>query len=662
VIVASSIKNKKQIDHIINALIVVGFINSILAICQYYNVSFISNPEEMIIDKINNRFRAYGNTGNPMFLAGWFATVIPLAGYRVYDFLKRKGWMNIWLYCYIAILLLEIIALMLTFTRGAIIAFFVTAFIGAIIISIVKKIKWIWVSSIVITVLFTLSVISLNLPSNPLKIPKNNVVAKKIFDISRGTDYSSLSSRFSIWKMVIKPIKDHFWLGMGPDAFGPFSFSKEYFDKELMKMEISNYQERLDRAHNIVLDSMLATGFLGTIFFLGIFFYIIIILYKTAVAGKNNPCRYLIFALFLSVLAYFLQGLTSFSGVIMYGLIFMIFAIVYSMQKPDFETEKEVFYRNETSRFSYHNFWYYLLIIPPLMIIGYLLLYPPILIELKLNQSLKMLTDPTTALDGGNLLFDTWEKNPRSNEINNLVSKLMTSSKEEIAYKRYENKLMEFKNQMPEEAIFPIALSDLYLRWADKNHDPDKFKLAENILNEGLNNFGNKYPFYTNQINVIANECNFERAEAKITEALEFSTYFKGHYYLAAALGAINCNNSAKEFHYLMQINDVYDYTAYSQKYYLLGNILIDNHDFFGAEKNWLECLEKRPRETICMYNLAMLYAHTGNNEKAINYAGKFRKINKKNGEKLINDINQILKNRNKAEADIKIDTPNPKP
>ena len=646
VIVASSLKKKEQVEHIITALIAVGFINSLMAILQYYNMNIFATSSEMIMD--NGRYRAYGATGNPLFLAGWFVMAIPLTAYRIYDFLKRKGWSDYLSYIYISILILEIIGLMFTFTRGAILAFVFSVFLGIIFFGIIRKMKWLWISGIIIFILTIAFVVLLNIPSNPLKIPKNNVITMRFSNL--WVKDSSFYSRTLIWKMLIKPIREHFWVGVGSDAFGPLSYSKEYFDKELMKLEMSTFQKRLDRAHNIILDSMLATGIIGTIIMLGIFLYVLFKLFLN-VLSKNENYKYLSLFLFLAVISYFVQGMTAFPDVSIYVLLFMIFAICYFIFKNNSsDTEEELVFNNQKKALSSRTIWWYLLLFIPLGFFFYYLILPPYANESNYFEAMRLLSGDKTKGEGKDLLISTWENNPRWEKTNNSVLGVITGSEDEKQITWFVDKLETMKAGMPEELFFPFMLSYTYHRWGELKNDPAKFQESEKALDDAMGVFGNKYQLYTTYIFILSDRCDFQKTDAKINEALGFSTYLKGQYYLYAVKGALACKNFDQAITYLNQITDVRDTVSYKEKYNTLGKIYVEKGDTPKAVESWKECVKINPSDTNCLGNIAIYYANDDKYDEALNYANLLKKADYSKGMDLIKQISAL-----KAEFDAKI-------
>lgn len=156
------------------------------------------------------------------------------------------------------------------------------------------------------------------LPPNPIK----NLIQKE----------RSLFQRELVWEGAWKGFLEKPWLGWGPENF-EISFTK-YFNP-CMFLSRCGGEIWFDRAHNIIFDTLVSTGILGTTFYFLLFFSSFYILWKKYFQKEID---FLTAGVFTSLLiSYFVQNLTVFDMVSSYLMLFLVFAFIASFEKkPDF--------------------------------------------------------------------------------------------------------------------------------------------------------------------------------------------------------------------------------------------------------------------------------------------------------------------------------------
>jgi len=132
--------------------------------------------------------------------------------------------------------------------------------------------------------------------------------------------------RLLVWNIGLKGWKEKPWLGWGPENFN-IVFTR-HFDSRIFVSEIYGNDIWYDRAHNIVVDNLVATGLLGSIAYFGILFSAFYVLFKKYSSQKID---FLIFGIFSVILiAYFFQNLTVFDMVSSYMMFFLILGFIAS--------------------------------------------------------------------------------------------------------------------------------------------------------------------------------------------------------------------------------------------------------------------------------------------------------------------------------------------
>lgn len=148
-------------------------------------------------------------------------------------------------------------------------------------------------------------------------------------------EVGSFGGRFFVWEIAKKGFLEKPIFGWGPENF-EYAFYKYY--NPCFGTEFCGYDTWYDRAHNIVFDTLVATGILGLLSYLFLFFAIFILLWKNFAKGNFN---FWPFGIFVSLfIAYFIQNLTVFDMVSSFLMLFLSFAFIASFEKKEDE-EKE---------------------------------------------------------------------------------------------------------------------------------------------------------------------------------------------------------------------------------------------------------------------------------------------------------------------------------
>jgi putative inorganic carbon (hco3(-)) transporter len=210
----------------------------------------------------NFSYRAASTLGNPNFLAGHMVLVIPIAFAMIFTL---KGINKIFM---AAAAILLIAALIVTQTRGAYLAFIISAVVLFALLSVydgenVKKYRGILIITCAMLVALGGTYFALN---------KN--AAERIKSIITMNDESA-KIRLHLWENTLYMIKDNFLLGSGPGNF-PYKYS--YY--QARALDISYFKDsdfyKSGHAHNDYLQFMAEYGLPGAGFMflvLGLFIY-----------------------------------------------------------------------------------------------------------------------------------------------------------------------------------------------------------------------------------------------------------------------------------------------------------------------------------------------------------------------------------------------------
>ena len=143
-------------------------------------------------------------------------------------------------------------------------------------------------------------------------------------------------ARYVVWEGAWKGFLERPYLGWGPENF-EFVFVK-YFDPRLVLKEYGG-EIWFDRAHNIVLDTLISGGILGFLSYLGIFLASFYLLWQKFSRKKISFWTFSIFSVIL--LAYFLQNLTVFDMVSSYLMFFLVLGFIGKKESQENLSQKK---------------------------------------------------------------------------------------------------------------------------------------------------------------------------------------------------------------------------------------------------------------------------------------------------------------------------------
>lgn len=636
-IFTTTINKESQIKKIIKGLIWVSLPLSLYGILQHFGINIFPIPYNFSID--GGLIRSFSTFGNPIFFSSWLLFIIPITVYQTHQHYQKIGskrfFSHYFTYIYLAILMIQLGALLFTFTRAAIFALIIGLFILMVILAIIKKIKWLWISSLAGFVIVVGGLVLLNLPSNPLNINRSNPWVNRFADIT--SESSSFRSRQIIWESVIKAVNNRPILGFGPDAYESFSMTKEYFNPKMLT--IGGDEARIDRAHNIFLDQALAFGYAGLIVFaltyLFILFFLVEEIFKKNIEDKN---RYFSLTIFVILTIYLIQNLAAFPDVVEYSLFITMLALAYRIyNKEEIQTNYSL------GNYSKNTFWFYLLPFFALAAVGYWLIFSQYQAEAIFRQALK-----ESKADKKIALFKKAQSlNPRNYQY---LNKLTAVVKEQLDPQKMQeaetiiNKSIETRPQELANYLFKSALLSNWGKFSE-----NKYQDLEKNLNRALEKFGFKADIYQEYIRYLSQRSKFDLAEEKIQLAKNDSIFngkdmFSYRFYLAAAEGSLQAGNFNKAIEYLNSDYNLQTSQASNQKYWYLGFSYYRIADFAKAKDSWQKCLEINQRDSNCLNGLIVMNKELKKYDLVEKYLDDLAKIDAKKAAAMKKDIENLKK------------------
>lgn len=286
ILVIWNISSKKQILFLINALVFSSILVSIYGLIQimgYDAITWVDSP--FLWQRISSTL------GQPNFTGSFIIAAIPLNFYLV--FYNKKILVR---FFYALFLLINLMALYYTFSRGAWLGL-VAGIIGGGIIYFIASRKKIFTKRNLAAVFIFGGILAALLLVNDTFREK----IRSIEDFHLGSN----SSRLIFWQDSLDAIKKKWLAGYGQDNQAGVFWT--YYQKDwAINEKINAYP---DRAHNIILDILMTGGIIGLVAYLAWWFYV---LYSVAGYFKKNQEANLVLALFIAWLSYLFSLFFSF--------------------------------------------------------------------------------------------------------------------------------------------------------------------------------------------------------------------------------------------------------------------------------------------------------------------------------------------------------------
>ena len=277
--------------------------------------------------------RVDGRLGNATYLAVFLLFTIFLSTFL---FVRSKQKMqHVWYY--VPVVLLQLVILYYTATRGAILGL-----IGGVIVSVFltlffekkdKKYRNI-ASGILIGVLVLVA--GFYSIRNTDFVQKSTVLARFA---SISPSEIKTQGRYFIWPMAVKGSLERPILGWGQENFN-YIFNKDYNPKMYAQ------EQWFDRAHSAPLDWLVAGGILGFATYLSLFFFALYYLWK-----RNKTFTFFEKGIITGLLsAYFFQNLFVFDNLIGYVLFVSLLAFIHDTSSTEIEWPH--WFSNEVVQYS----------------------------------------------------------------------------------------------------------------------------------------------------------------------------------------------------------------------------------------------------------------------------------------------------------------------
>lgn len=296
-VLISVMRTKKQWSWLLHTMVGASVIMIFIGFSQ------LSNPE--IARRLDTTL------GNASYLAAYVLFHIFIAMYLL-------NWKKQWApWVYGPIIMLQLVILYYTATRGAILGVIGGLLLASLLIALFEKKNELLKKSAIGVIGTIVICVSLFVAFRDSEFIREQKVLKRFAAIS--LEEATTKSRFLIWNMAYQGFKERPILGWGQGNF-PYIFSK-YYDAEMYAQE-----PWFDRAHNVFFDWLTAAGIFGLLSYLSIFAASIYQLWKRkeddfTIVGKSILTGLLA--------AYFFHNIFVFDNLISYILFFTVIAYIH---------------------------------------------------------------------------------------------------------------------------------------------------------------------------------------------------------------------------------------------------------------------------------------------------------------------------------------------
>ena len=303
-ITINNIYDKRQIEHLLNTILISGALLGIYGILQYQGIDFSFWAKNI------GRQQVFGLFGNVNYFAEYL--IVPLSIAVPLFFTSNNRIKKV-------LLLIGILSmgttLIITFTRGSYLGFAIALIFMFFLFqlsrgkSFIKKNKKIFIIILVAVIILTLLFVI------PTPLNDTGTVISKIksrISVSQLTQSSSIKRRIATWKFTALMIKDHPLLGSGLGTFkyNTLRYQARFFDqgqnRSLYPYGIAN------QAHNEYLQFWAEIGIIG----LAVFIWLMITYFNYGIRylkrEKNEQKQGMVIGLMGAVVAVLVDGIFGF--------------------------------------------------------------------------------------------------------------------------------------------------------------------------------------------------------------------------------------------------------------------------------------------------------------------------------------------------------------
>lgn len=250
----------KWLERFLYAFIVVSSITALNGISGYMGGPMLMPDRSLPV-------RASSTFGNPIFFASFLILPMALSAFFAAKAERLKPRIFFW-----TTFALQLLAVIFSVTRGAVLGLIVGAFLAGIVYVIFQKNRKIKLVSA--GILGPAAIVAVLLFAFPQVLPQSAGL-RRLFSLKD----TNTQARLIQWRVAINGVKDFPVLGAGPNNY--YFISNKYYNPEIWKYD----REWFDKPHNYQLEILVTNGILGFAAYLGVIFAALWVLYKAFKAG-----------------------------------------------------------------------------------------------------------------------------------------------------------------------------------------------------------------------------------------------------------------------------------------------------------------------------------------------------------------------------------------
>jgi len=337
-------RNWQKIKRIIITIMLSSALVCLYGLMQYFAFDPLRWKEAAIYTG-----RIFSSLGQPNFLAQYLVIILPISVFSLFFIFKKF----ISRFLAAILILTQLACLLFTYSRAAWLAFMASLTVFIIVFFFIKRYKKLAWGLISIGLASIIIIISFNIlkPPSTNQSTQVNLVNRfrSIFDLNSGSN----KIRLYYWQAGLSEFKTMSWqrkiIGYGPETLA--SIYIKYYQPDWGVYETINTFP--DRAHNAILDTILQFGLMGLIIIALLYYYIFLRVYKYLRNPKPGfKAEYwLIVAMLVILVGYFINNLFSFSLTVGYIYLYTVLAILiviiiprlYPLEKITEEKERKFF-------------------------------------------------------------------------------------------------------------------------------------------------------------------------------------------------------------------------------------------------------------------------------------------------------------------------------
>jgi len=292
-------------------------------------------------------------------------------------------------------------------------------------------------------------------------------------------------ARLIIWQSAWQGFLERPWFGWGLENFN-LALTR-HFNPLLFLPEYGG-EVWFDRAHNIIIDTLITTGIIGFLAYLGIFVSAFYLLWQRYFKSSERVC-FLTAGIFSSLLiAYFVQNLTVFDMVSSFMMFFLVLGFVASItsnKEQDNFLQKNVNHLNPLVAiivFVFMGFSFFYFVIQPIKVMNYMRRAQramPFSSE-RIELYKKIPTISPIGVEQIRIFFADSAINLARTKITEQVNQEDIKKKFEFLIKELEKNI----NTSPLDFRSHISLGSLYSIYI--NNNPEKFTKAEEVVKKAI--------------------------------------------------------------------------------------------------------------------------------------------------------------------------------